>query len=73
MRLSHNGSPLVSFLRNPARLPVRRELALKAEFPKANYGGDWVWFEGLKHCKTEKNTTAIIHQYNSQFESKSGR
>jgi len=69
MRLNHNENQQAFpgiVLRKPWHAcPVRRELALKAEFPTSNYGEDWVWFEEvLKHCKTEKNTTAIIHQYN---------
>lgn len=53
-------------LRKPWHIcPVRRDLALRVRFNDSNYGEDWVWFEEvLKYCKNEKNTSAIIHQYN---------
>ena len=53
-------------LRKPWHIcPVKREIALKHKFPSSNYGEDWVWFDQvLKDCKTESNTTAILHQYN---------
>lgn len=45
--------------------PVRSEFAKMYSFSKSNYGEDWEWFEKvLSHCKTEANTTSIIHQYN---------
>ena len=53
-------------LRKPWHIcPVKREIALNAKFPDSNYGEDWVWSEEvLKGCKEEKNTKAILHQYN---------
>jgi hypothetical protein len=53
-------------LRKPWHIcPVLREHAQKVKFPVSNYGEDWVWFEKvLEHCKTEANTSAILHQYN---------
>lgn len=45
--------------------PVKREYAIKFDFPESNYGEDWQWFEKvLTLCETEAHTEAILHQYN---------
>ena len=54
--------------------PVRTEFAKNYLFQDSNYGEDWQWFEQvLKHCVTQANSPAIIHQYNHTKKSEADR
>lgn len=53
---------------------VRTEFAKNYLFQDSNYGEDWQWFEQvLKHCETQANSPAIIHQYNHTKKSEADR
>lgn len=54
--------------------PVWTEFAKNYLFQDSNYGEDWEWFQQvLKHCETQANSPAIIHQYNHTKKSEADR
>lgn len=70
MKLSHQENQQAThegiIKRRPWHIcPVKSSFAKQYTFEDISYGEDWTWMEKvLKHCHTEANTEAIIHQYN---------